>query len=261
MLSGHTHGGVVRIPYYGSPLRSILRIGKQFYAGLNRYGDFYIYTNRGLGTFWLRIRINCRPEVSRFSLTPFAIAKNKITSARGRNRSFSAAPSQTARSSAQGAQAPLTRGGCADARSRDHRRNRSQRRSEHASRCRQSKTGKLRASSAPGQLAAASSDHRCGRDAAASRRGRPAHSSRRRNVRRRHRRRFRIRNRRGGGGRRHDHRRLRLPVAGRIARRGDLEMERQGARQARSSTTDSTSRFSIRPRKRSRKFQGRSSAA
>jgi uncharacterized protein len=70
MLSGHTHGGVVRIPYYGSPFKSILRIGKEFYAGLNRYEDFYIYTNRGLGTFWLRIRINCRPEVSRFSLTP-----------------------------------------------------------------------------------------------------------------------------------------------------------------------------------------------
>ena len=54
MLSGHTHGGVVRIPYYGSPLKSILRIGKEFYSGLNRYEDFYIYTNRGLGTFWLQ---------------------------------------------------------------------------------------------------------------------------------------------------------------------------------------------------------------
>ena len=69
MLSGHTHGGVVRLPFYGSPLK-LLRIGKRFYAGLNRYRDFYIYTNRGLGTYWLRIRINCRPEVSRFHLTP-----------------------------------------------------------------------------------------------------------------------------------------------------------------------------------------------
>jgi hypothetical protein len=77
MLSGHTHGGVVRIPFYGSPLRSILRIGKQFYAGLNLYEDFYIYTNRGLGTFWVRIRINCRPEISRFSLTPLATAKRE----------------------------------------------------------------------------------------------------------------------------------------------------------------------------------------
>jgi uncharacterized protein len=69
MLCGHTHGGVVRLPYYGSPLKSILRLGKQFYSGLNRYRDFYIYTNRGLGTFWLRLRINCRPEVSHFRLT------------------------------------------------------------------------------------------------------------------------------------------------------------------------------------------------
>ena len=69
MLSGHTHGGVVRLPYYGSPLKSILQLGKQFYSGLNRYRDFYIYTNRGLGTFWLRLRINCRPEVSHFRLT------------------------------------------------------------------------------------------------------------------------------------------------------------------------------------------------
>lgn len=68
MLCGHTHGGVVRIPFYGSVINSILRIGKQYYAGLNRYGEFYIYTNRGLGTFWLRIRINCRPEISRFRL-------------------------------------------------------------------------------------------------------------------------------------------------------------------------------------------------
>ncbi len=77
MLSGHTHGGVVRIPFYGSPLSSILRIGKQFYAGLNLYEDFYIYTNRGLGTFWVRIRINCRPEISRFSLTPLALPKSE----------------------------------------------------------------------------------------------------------------------------------------------------------------------------------------
>jgi uncharacterized protein len=69
MLSGHTHGGVVRIPYYGSLIRSMLRIGKRYCAGLNRYHEFYIYTNRGLGTFWVRIRINCRPEVSRFVLT------------------------------------------------------------------------------------------------------------------------------------------------------------------------------------------------
>jgi hypothetical protein len=78
MLSGHTHGGVVRLPFYGSPLK-LLRIGKRFYAGLNRYRDFYIYTNRGLGTYWLRIRINCRPEVSRFYLAPLGDAAHVVS--------------------------------------------------------------------------------------------------------------------------------------------------------------------------------------
>jgi predicted MPP superfamily phosphohydrolase len=90
MLSGHTHGGVVRIPYYGSLIRSILQIGQQYSAGLNRYNEFFIYTNRGLGTFWLRIRINCRPEVSRFTLTTPAVSPEdgaRVPRRPGRRRS------------------------------------------------------------------------------------------------------------------------------------------------------------------------------
>jgi len=90
MLSGHTHGGVVRLPFYGSPLK-LLRIGKQFYAGLNRYRDFYIYTNRGLGTYWLRIRINCRPEVSRFHLTALGDAAQGASDTRARTSGASGA--------------------------------------------------------------------------------------------------------------------------------------------------------------------------
>lgn len=71
VLSGHTHGGAIRFPLLGSPLRSILKLGPKYYAGLNRFEDFHVYTNRGLGTFCVRIRINCRPEVSSFMLTPF----------------------------------------------------------------------------------------------------------------------------------------------------------------------------------------------
>src|SRR5690242_11929074 len=64
VISGHTHGGIVRLPVYGSLVRSFLQIGRRFYSGLNQYGDFYIYTNRGLGTFPLSFRLNCRPEVT-----------------------------------------------------------------------------------------------------------------------------------------------------------------------------------------------------
>jgi predicted MPP superfamily phosphohydrolase len=69
MLSGHTHGGLLRIPFYGSLVRSFLQIGSQFYSGLNRYKDFYIYTNRGLAPFPLGFRINCPAEISVFKLT------------------------------------------------------------------------------------------------------------------------------------------------------------------------------------------------
>jgi uncharacterized protein len=69
MLSGHTHGGLLLIPVYGSLVRSFLQIGRQFYSGLNRYKEFYIYTNRGLAAFPLSFRINCPPEVSVFKLT------------------------------------------------------------------------------------------------------------------------------------------------------------------------------------------------
>ena len=88
ILSGHTHGGIIRFPVYGSPVKSFLRIGKRFYSGLNRYEDFYIYTNRGLGGFPLGFRINCRPEVSVFRLS--ALPERPAKSVRCRRQTESA---------------------------------------------------------------------------------------------------------------------------------------------------------------------------
>ena len=160
MLSGHTHGGVVRIPFYGSPLKSILRIGKEFYSGLNRYEDFYIYTNRGLGTFWLRIRINCPPEVSRF----IADASARCAPAERTPRQ----PCETASAEARPAgaverRAPVTLDRPAstsarcrrDARSRDHRRNRSNARAASLRADVGVIAGKIASIAAPGTLEAA----------------------------------------------------------------------------------------------------------
>jgi predicted MPP superfamily phosphohydrolase len=63
LLCGHTHGGQIRLPLYG-PILRFTRLQKRYYAGLNTFSGFFIYTNRGLGTFYPKSRIFCPPEVS-----------------------------------------------------------------------------------------------------------------------------------------------------------------------------------------------------
>jgi hypothetical protein len=65
ILVGHTHGGQVRIPFYG-PLETMTSIGKQYTAGLYRWGEALIYVSRGVGTSHIPIRFLCPPEISVF---------------------------------------------------------------------------------------------------------------------------------------------------------------------------------------------------
>lgn len=65
-LSGHTHGGQVRAPLIGPLL--LPRYGQRYPAGLYRVRGMYVYTNRGLGMGHLRVRFNCRPEITIFTL-------------------------------------------------------------------------------------------------------------------------------------------------------------------------------------------------
>ncbi len=66
VLSGHTHGGQVRLPLLG-PLVLPVR-NKSHDAGLFTAGAQRLYVNRGLG--YLRpVRFNCRPEITEFTLT------------------------------------------------------------------------------------------------------------------------------------------------------------------------------------------------
>jgi hypothetical protein len=65
-LSGHTHGGQVRLPLYGS-LLTFSRHGKRFDGGLYRVRDTFLYVNRGLGMeggLAPRVRFLCRPELT-----------------------------------------------------------------------------------------------------------------------------------------------------------------------------------------------------
>jgi predicted MPP superfamily phosphohydrolase len=65
VLSGHTHGGQVRLrserSASGRPRRRLLK-------GLARQGETQIYVTRGLGTVVLPVRFGCPPEVSLLEL-------------------------------------------------------------------------------------------------------------------------------------------------------------------------------------------------
>ena len=65
-LSGHSHGGQVRIPGKGAFVLPYL--GQKYDMGLYQVGEMWLYTNRGLGEISVPLRINCPPEVTFFTL-------------------------------------------------------------------------------------------------------------------------------------------------------------------------------------------------
>lgn len=65
-LSGHSHGGQIRIPRIGYLF--LPPYGRKYPSGMYRINGMGLYTNRGLGTSWLKVRYDCPPEISVFSL-------------------------------------------------------------------------------------------------------------------------------------------------------------------------------------------------
>lgn len=64
-LSGHSHGGQVRIPGYGAPILPYL--ARKYPYGLRRLDNMWLYTSRGVG-YLHPVRLNCRPEVTEVTL-------------------------------------------------------------------------------------------------------------------------------------------------------------------------------------------------
>lgn len=69
MLSGHTHGGQVRLPVAGALLLPS-RYGQKYASGWCRGPEFPVYVSRGVGTTLLPVRFGARPEVALFELAP-----------------------------------------------------------------------------------------------------------------------------------------------------------------------------------------------
>lgn len=62
ILAGHSHGGQLRIPFWGAPF---LPWGTGKYdKGLYRTAAGPLYVNPGIGTFYVPVRIFCRPEIT-----------------------------------------------------------------------------------------------------------------------------------------------------------------------------------------------------
>jgi len=64
-LSGHSHGGQVRFPGFGSPF--LPPFGQKYDRGLYQVSGMWLYTNCGVGVT-VPIRLNCRPEVTLVTL-------------------------------------------------------------------------------------------------------------------------------------------------------------------------------------------------
>ncbi len=72
VFCGHTHGGQVRLPFYGA-LITMARFGKRYEAGLYRLNPkTRLYVNRGIGNEPApapQVRFLCRPEVAVFDFS------------------------------------------------------------------------------------------------------------------------------------------------------------------------------------------------
>lgn len=65
-LSGHSHGGQVRVPGLTSFI--LPPLGRKYPMGQYQIGPLTLYTNIGLGTVRLPVRFNCPPEITLITL-------------------------------------------------------------------------------------------------------------------------------------------------------------------------------------------------
>lgn len=66
-LSGHSHGGQIRLPFVGPIILPMW--GRRYPRGLYRVGDSQLFTSQGIGMVDLPVRVNCPPEVAEITLT------------------------------------------------------------------------------------------------------------------------------------------------------------------------------------------------
>jgi predicted MPP superfamily phosphohydrolase len=66
-ISGHTHGGQIRLPFHGAI--HLPPHGRHYISGLFTRSQQHLYVNRGIGALPPFIRFDCQPEITVFHLT------------------------------------------------------------------------------------------------------------------------------------------------------------------------------------------------
>jgi uncharacterized protein len=72
VVSGHTHGGQVVIPFYGPPVLPVKN--KQYSSGLIETPKTQLFISRGIGWSMYPIRFNCYPEIAVLELVKQRLA-------------------------------------------------------------------------------------------------------------------------------------------------------------------------------------------
>lgn len=62
VLSGHTHGGQVSLPFYGPPVLPVLN--KRYSSGLIETDAVKLFISKGIGWAIYPVRFNCYPEIA-----------------------------------------------------------------------------------------------------------------------------------------------------------------------------------------------------
>jgi uncharacterized protein len=66
VVSGHTHGGQIRLPFFGPMI--LPDLGQKYVEGLFHLGQTQLYVSRGIGTVGVPFRLDCPPELTEFTL-------------------------------------------------------------------------------------------------------------------------------------------------------------------------------------------------
>lgn len=71
-LCGHTHGGQVKIPFYGAPVLPVKN--KRYSSGLISTKQAKMFISRGIGWAIYPVRFNCYPEIAVLELKKIIVA-------------------------------------------------------------------------------------------------------------------------------------------------------------------------------------------